>query len=390
MPYLGNSISKFTTADDLTVSGDADIDGTANLDVVDIDGAVDMASTLAVSGASTFSSDIDVQGSAGATLKLTSTDTSGADTELLGQIDFVSSDSSTGSAGTQARIKGVYEDNGDSSGIAFLAGASTGSGTPTISEVMRIRHEGRVGIGEDNPATTVHITASAPALSLNTAASMTSGNRADINVYNSDRSGVGLIRFGAETDNVATNIQFYTRPASGSLAERMRILAGGNIDISAGHILLDNGYGINFAATSDAGGMTSEILDDYEEGTWTASVVGSSGGTAQTMSGYYTKVGNKVYVHASAVSGLNLSSSSGVLVINGLPFTAKSTSYQLFHLAHNNAGTYPSGRTQAVGYVTGNTQIVGLCTGSGSAWGDFSIGSATSAGIIVSGTYEVA
>ena len=390
MPYLGNSISKFTTADDLTVSGDADIDGTANLDVVDIDGAVDMASTLAVSGASTFSSDIDVQGSAGATLKLTSTDTSGADTELLGQIDFVSSDSSTGSAGTQARIKGVYEDNGDSSGIAFLAGASTGSGTPTISEVMRIRHEGRVGIGEDNPATTVHITASAPALSLNTAASMTSGNRADINVYNSDRSGVGLIRFGAETDNVGTNIQFYTRPASGSLAERMRILAGGNIDISAGHILLDNGYGINFAATSDAGGMTSEILDDYEEGTWTASVVGSSGGTAQTMSGYYTKVGNKVYVHASAVSGLNLSSSSGVLVINGLPFTAKSTSYQLFHLAHNNAGTYPSGRTQAVGYVTGNTQIVGLCTGSGSAWGDFSIGSATSAGIIVSGTYEVA
>ena len=228
MPYLGNSISKFTTADDLTVSGDADIDGTANLDVVDIDGAVDMASTLAVSGASTFSSDIDVQGSAGATLKLTSTDTSGADTELLGQIDFVSSDSSTGSAGTQARIKGVYEDNGDSSGIAFLAGASTGSGTPTISEVMRIRHEGRVGIGEDNPATTVHITASAPALSLNTAASMTSGNRADINVYNSDRSGVGLIRFGAVTDNVGTNMQFYTRPASGSLSERMRVTSDGS------------------------------------------------------------------------------------------------------------------------------------------------------------------
>ena len=181
-----------------------------------------------------------------------------------------------------------------------------------------------------------------------------------------------------------------TDAAGSSEAERMKILAGGNIDISAGHILLDNGYGINFAATSDASGMTSEILDDYEEGTWTASVVGSSGGTAQTMSGYYTKVGNKVYVHASAVSGLNLSSSSGVLVINGLPFTAKSTSYQLFHLAHNNAGTYPSGRTQAVGYVSGNTQIVGLCTGSGSAWGDFSIGSATSAGIIVSGTYEVA
>ena len=37
----------------LYVGTDLDVDGTANLDVVDIDGAVDMASTLAVSGATT-------------------------------------------------------------------------------------------------------------------------------------------------------------------------------------------------------------------------------------------------------------------------------------------------------------------------------------------------
>ena len=101
---------------------------------------------------------VDISNSSGATLKLTSTDTTGADTELLGQIDFVSSDSSGGSAGTQARIKGVYEDNGDSSGLAFLTGASTGSGSPTLNEVMRIRHEGRVGIGESNPQKMLHIT----------------------------------------------------------------------------------------------------------------------------------------------------------------------------------------------------------------------------------------
>ena len=95
---------------------------------------------------------VDISNSSGATLKLTSTDVTGADTELLGQIDFVSSDASGGSAGTQARIKGVYEDNGDSSGIAFLTGYSTGSGSPTINEVMRIRHEGNVGIGQSNPA----------------------------------------------------------------------------------------------------------------------------------------------------------------------------------------------------------------------------------------------
>ncbi len=39
----------------LDISGDIDVDGTTNLDVVDIDGAVDMASTLAIGGAATLS-----------------------------------------------------------------------------------------------------------------------------------------------------------------------------------------------------------------------------------------------------------------------------------------------------------------------------------------------
>jgi hypothetical protein len=41
---------KLVGAAGLTVAGDIDIDGTSNLDVVDIDGAVDMASTLLVTG----------------------------------------------------------------------------------------------------------------------------------------------------------------------------------------------------------------------------------------------------------------------------------------------------------------------------------------------------
>jgi len=41
------------TATSLDISGNIDVDGTTNLDVVDIDGAVDMASTLAVGGAVT-------------------------------------------------------------------------------------------------------------------------------------------------------------------------------------------------------------------------------------------------------------------------------------------------------------------------------------------------
>ncbi len=48
------TISGELDAGSLDISGDADIDGTTNLDIVDIDGAVDMASTLDVAGAVTF------------------------------------------------------------------------------------------------------------------------------------------------------------------------------------------------------------------------------------------------------------------------------------------------------------------------------------------------
>ena len=55
------------TGTSLDISGDVDIDGTTNLDVVDIDGAVDMASTLTVTGVLTgtsldISGDVDVDG----------------------------------------------------------------------------------------------------------------------------------------------------------------------------------------------------------------------------------------------------------------------------------------------------------------------------------------
>ena len=49
-------------AGSLDISGNIDVDGTANLDVVDIDGAVDMATTLAVAGNVDFNGDLDVDG----------------------------------------------------------------------------------------------------------------------------------------------------------------------------------------------------------------------------------------------------------------------------------------------------------------------------------------
>ena len=105
-----------------------------------------------------------------------------------------------------------------------------------------------------------------------------------------------------------------------------QIIAGSNTLLTASGLIYANA-GIAFPATqvSSADGNT---LDDYEEGTWTPTVVGSSTAGTYTPSSvrtYYTKVGNQVTLYGgfgfSAASG-----GSGYAQIGGLPFAYKSSS----------------------------------------------------------------
>ena len=66
-------------------------------------------------------------------------------------------------------------------------------------------------------------------MALNATGSITSGSRGDYNVYNSGISTCGLIRFGAVTDTVGTDIQFFNRPAGGALTARMTIDSTGHL-----------------------------------------------------------------------------------------------------------------------------------------------------------------
>ena len=58
----GGTVTGTLVATSLDISGDIDVDGTTNLDVVDIDGAVDMATTLTLAGNADFNGDLDVDG----------------------------------------------------------------------------------------------------------------------------------------------------------------------------------------------------------------------------------------------------------------------------------------------------------------------------------------
>jgi hypothetical protein len=80
------------------------------------------------------------------------------------------------------------------------------------------------------------------------------------------------------------------------------------------------GKGIDFSADPSAPGMTSELLDDYEEGTWTPSLSFLSGSvTYTTQAGIYTKVGRLVTVEGY-VNIATASSPSVFLLMGGLPF----------------------------------------------------------------------
>ena len=72
--------------------------------------------------------------------------------------------------------------------------------------------------------------------------------------------------------------------------------------------------GIDFGANSNAAGMTSEVLDDYEEGTFTptVSVENESNATTDKQYGRYIKIGNKVTVWCYVqLNGTNLVNVSG-------------------------------------------------------------------------------
>lgn len=82
------------------------------------------------------------------------------------------------------------------------------------------------------------------------------------------------------------------------------------------------GKGIDFSAASHASGMTSELLDDYEEGTWTPVLGGDGGESGQSYSmqqGFYRKVGDFVFF-TFAVRLSNAGSPGLEAVLKGLPF----------------------------------------------------------------------
>ena len=132
--------------------------------------------------------------------------------------------------------------------------------------------------------------------------------------------------------------------------------------VSSTGISFPSGKGIDFSATSDASGMSSELLDDYEEGSWTPTILGWDTFTHYSGSsyyaGWYVKVGDMVHCGWKIYyQNLSTPSSNAHIRISGLPYAAKTISagpvtHVRFDIPDFSFSGYP------VSYLSGNnTQI---------------------------------
>jgi hypothetical protein len=97
--------------------------------------------------------------------------------------------------------------------------------------------------------------------------------------------------------------------------------ASGNLIISVGNITQGTAAtGVNFTANTHATGMTSKLLNDYEEGTWTPIDSSGAGLTLTSTYGVYTKVGRQV--NCIARFAYPVTASVLTATIGGLPFTS--------------------------------------------------------------------
>jgi len=274
--------------------------------------------------------------------------------------------------------------------------ALTGATTPLAgSEVLPIVQGGStVKVSVDNltagkTVTTGDVisvkTSSAAVTDVITVQNLASAAGTEAGIFFSPTSATGNIRgariTGINDGSNVIGLKFYTGTGA-AITSKFEMTADGNLAVSTA------GKGIDFSANTHAAGMTSELLDWYEEGTWTAGVSfggGSTGVTYANNAGYYTRIGNIVTVSCYLVLS-NKGSSTGAARITGLPFTCvnNAAGYSALSVLPLNV-TFTG---QLSGYANINDTTIDLVPSTGVALTD--VGFANNSTFIISLTYRAA
>ncbi len=135
----------------------------------------------------------------------------------------------------------------------------------------------------------------------------------------------------------------------------------GDVTLSTGNLVIGtSGKGIDFSADPSAAGMTSELFDDYEEGTWTPTITfsgASAGLTYASQLGTYTKIGRQVTLNFD-VRLSSKGTSNGAWEIGNFPFAAGSEGNGSLHFQTGNAGINTLAAIRVISGTLGSLRYV--------------------------------
>ena len=341
----GNSVHT-VTGDGLTVGTGATISGstntidfrTGNSSVV----RIDSSTRLSVGGAGSIDSQFQVVNS--------SQDTA----ESVARFE-----SAAAGSGFSQSLVHVYKGNGYGGAIGGYIDQGVGHGLSlntvndgTLSERLRITSAGNVGINTTAPTDILDINtlpkqdgAISPRakVRINQFGHILQQNLTVVN----NNAGISSYWAFAPRDSGVLDISYSELDANDNTSyDLLTINPTGNVEIRNGNLVLStNGSGIDFHNFGSGATVDSNLLDDYEEGTWTPEARDnfSSGnqGSFDLSVGYYTKIGNQVTVWGRFSNVDTSGMTAGFdFCVAGLPFAASSNLTFATGTIHTNFFTF--------------------------------------------------
>lgn len=267
-------------------------------DVVDFDDGITISTADNTDTLTLTSTDAD--DNSGPNLNMYRNSSSAADADVLGQVKFTGkNDAGSPEDIVYGSISGKISDASDSSEDGQLRFFTMAAGTSTQTLTLESGNSTFAGqVIAPNGATSGYYLKQ-------------TGGTATPRVTN-DADNKTIIRAGASGSGVAINNYANT-------TANVIFRDAGNVEIIDGNLVLASGHGIDFSATADGSGVdSSELFNDYEEGTFTPAFDNSV--TVATANGRYTKIGR--VVNFSIEIGTSVSNITGNVTagITGLPY----------------------------------------------------------------------